>query len=150
MASSSTRSTQLEKDLVQLFKGTHYRLTHASALEERDFVNDQFATLLDCSLAELKANLTPKQDTRYEIAEYTREIAFMKWLKEEMDKKSRGANVWDAGRQPAYVGAELYTVGRDVEARSWCEWGEYLEEMGTRILVQERQWAKDQGFEVED
>ena len=146
MASSSTRSTQLEKELISLFKGTYYRLTHASAINERNFLNEQFAALLDCTLADLRATLTPKHNTGYEIAEYKEEISFMKWLKEEMEKKTRGMNIWDAGRQLAYVGSELYKVGRDEEARSWCEWGEYVEGLGSHMLSWEQQHAKDQGY----
>ncbi|KAK5137725.1 hypothetical protein LTR08_007296 [Meristemomyces frigidus] len=148
MPSSSTHSTQLEKDLHNLFKETHYRLIHANAYDQCNYLDEQFANLLDYSLADLIATFKP-QAGRDQIFHYRREMSFMKSLNEEMNRKSRGTNVWDAGRELACVGAELYKVGRDVEARAWCEWGEHVEMLGMRIVTQERQWAKDHGFVVD-
>ncbi|KAK5112291.1 hypothetical protein LTR85_011563 [Meristemomyces frigidus] len=145
MASSSTRSTWLENQLHWHCKQIYHRLQQANTPEECHFILQQFAGLLDISVSDLQGTMRPTlSGNNFEA--YKREKKSLTELRAEIGKKSKSGNVYDAARCLADVGAELFKVGRAEEARSWCEWGDYLEGVAWSIYDDEQQWAKSHGL----
>lgn len=140
MPSSSTRNTRHEKQLHFHFKQTYHRLDQAGAHRERDFIVVEFANLLDTTKPALLSTLLP-HPTEITLEVYNREIQF----EAELAKKAKSVNMYDGAKCLMDVGAELYSVGREEKARSWCEWGEQLETMAWTQWDAEQRWAKFQG-----
>ncbi|KAI7199125.1 hypothetical protein KC316_g3385 [Hortaea werneckii] len=135
MPSSSTRSTLLERTLLYYFRTVIVRLhSHGQMEAEFDFYVSQFSILLDMPVAQLVDKVLPDYIEGTGWSAWKADRNWIRMLKQEANGQDPSVTVGRAAQDLASVGAALFQVGRDVEARSWCQWAAELDVMRSDTL----------------
>lgn len=117
MASSSNRSTELEKVIRYHYKITMFRLYASNLQPQAEFLGKKFAGLLDMSESDaadiLRASRRPPSD-----------IKLLHDLELSNRKLCKSDRICGAGNALADVAAALFRAGRAREGAEFCEWGE--------------------------
>lgn len=129
MASSSTRNTHLEREILIHFKTAYLRLHHAGHFSEAKVLSCATQSTLDVDAAEMFATFMPT-DQPADSSSKRKEKAEMRDLYHRLKRESKtmsGANlIWNAGTRCMDIGGLLSGVGREPEGKSWCEYGDML------------------------
>ncbi|KAI6914667.1 hypothetical protein KC318_g828 [Hortaea werneckii] len=135
MPSSSTRSTLLERTLLYYLRTVIVRLhSHGQMEAEFDFYISQFSILLDMPVAQLVDKVLPDYVEGTNWNAWKADQNWVRMLKQEANGQDPSVTIGQVAQDLGSVGAALFQVGRDVEARSWCQWAAELEAMRNNTL----------------
>ena len=130
MPSSSNRSTLLERTLLYYFRKVIVRLhSHGQMAAEFDFFVHQFSILLDMPVAQLVDKVLPDYIEGTDWDTWKAHQNWIQKLKQEGEGQDPSVTLGQAAQDLGSVGAALFQVGRDVEARVWCQWAAQLDAM---------------------
>ena len=159
MPSSSDRQTVLEVHLHRTYKVADNRLFHSGKQEDASYLSQEFAHMLDTNISTLESGLNPRSRLYVAdkgIREQAKE-AVKQWedASAESMKKNKVDRIWSAGDCCAEAGACLFQVVRSVEARHFCEIGEWLHNKAAAVWQEQEEMKKrgrtsDEAMEISD
>lgn len=128
MPSSSNRSTLLERTLFYYYRTVVVRLhSHGRTEAELEFYIHQSSILLDMPVAQLIDGVLPDYVEGTDWNAWKADRDWIRMLSQEVNGQDPGVTLGQAAQDLGSVGAALFQVGRDVEARTWCQWAAELD-----------------------
>lgn len=110
---------------------------------EANFVNTEYAKLLDIDEPELSATIKPRYDPKRSIfAVYTEDCKAWDELQKSNRSLRRSEKISHAGTALADTGAVLFKAGRAKEAAKFCEFADTVWEMATIAYEEEEYYGK--------